>query len=198
MAPRSAPASAEVNREAGRRGHRLGAFFVVRRLVRRRTARARRRLGAVRRLLVLVSVIVFVDTMLFGAIIPLVPGFADDFGLSKLQAGLLVGAYGAGAVIGGIPAGIVAARIGPKRTVVVGLAVLALASVAFALGGSPAALGVARFAQGFASAVTWAGALAWLTLEHAARAARPDARHGVRLRGARGHRRPGVRRASPS
>ena len=30
MAPRSAPASAEVNREAGRRGNRLGAFFVVR------------------------------------------------------------------------------------------------------------------------------------------------------------------------
>ena len=29
MAPRSAPASAEVNREAGRRGHRLGAFSLL-------------------------------------------------------------------------------------------------------------------------------------------------------------------------
>ena len=39
-----------------------------------------------RRLLVLVSVIVFADTMLFSAIIPLVPVFVDDYELSKLQA----------------------------------------------------------------------------------------------------------------
>ena len=70
-----------------------------------------------RRLLVLVSVIVFADTMLFSAIIPLIPMFADDYGLSKLQAGLLVGAYGAGAMVGGIPAGVIAGRIGPKHTV---------------------------------------------------------------------------------
>jgi len=118
----------------------------------------------VRRLLILVSVVVFADTMMFAAIIPLIPAFADDYGLSKLQAGLLVGAYGAGVMVGGIPAGLLAGRIGPKRTVVLGLVVLALASVAFAFGGSPAALGLTRFAQGLASAVTWAGALAWLTL----------------------------------
>lgn len=117
-----------------------------------------------RRLIVLVSVIVFADTMLFSAIIPLIPQFADDYGLSKLQAGLLVGAYGAGAMVGGIPAGIVASRIGAKHTVLVGLATLAVASVGFALVGSPGALGVARFGQGLASAVTWSGALAWLTL----------------------------------
>jgi MFS family permease len=118
----------------------------------------------VRRLLVLVSVVVFADTMLFSAIIPLIPVFVDDYGLSKTQAGLLVAAYGAGAMIGGIPAGLLAARIGPKRTVVLGLTVLALASVAFAFGTSPAVLGLTRLTQGLASAVTWSGALAWLTL----------------------------------
>ena len=128
-----------------------------------------------RRLLILVSAVVFVDTMMFAAIIPLIPAFVDDYGLSKLQAGLLVGAYGAGAMIGGIPAGLLAARIGPKRTVVLGLIVLALASVAFAFGGSPTALGLTRFAQGLASAVTWSGALAWLTLST------PRARRGQML-----------------
>lgn len=117
-----------------------------------------------RRLLALVSVIVFVDTALFSAIIPLLPVFADDYGLSKLESGLLVGAYGAGAMIGGIPAGLAAGWVGPKRLVVVGLAMLAVASVAFALVDSAAALGITRFAQGLASAVTWSGALAWLTL----------------------------------
>lgn len=121
-------------------------------------------LGVVRRLLVLVSVVVFADTMLFAAIIPLVPVFAGAYGLSKLQAGLLVGAYGAGAMIGGIPAGLLAARIGPKRTVILGLLTLAVATEAFAFGSTPSALGAARFAQGVASSVTWSGALAWLTL----------------------------------
>ena len=118
-----------------------------------------------RRLVALVSVIVFADTMLFSAIVPLVPAFVDDYGLSKLQAGLLVGAYGAGAMVGGIPAGLAAARVGPKRTVVAGLATLTVSSIAFALVGSPEALGATRFVQGLSSAVTWSGALAWLTLD---------------------------------
>ena len=121
-------------------------------------------LETVRRLLVLVSMIVFTDTMLFSAIIPLLPTFADDYGLSKLEAGILVGAYGAGAIAGGIPSGLAATRIGAKRTVLVGLATLAAATAAFALADSPGALGAARFAQGLASAITWSGALAWLTL----------------------------------
>ena len=64
--------------------------------------------------------------MLFGALIPLVPAYVDDFDLSKLQAGLLVGAFGAGAVLGGIPGGIVAGRVGPKNAVISGLLLLAL------------------------------------------------------------------------
>ena len=125
-----------------------------------------------RRLLVLVSTVVFVDAMLFGALIPLVPGFADEFQLSKLQAGLLVGAFGGGALLGGVPGGLIAGRVGPKRAVVAGLLVLGLASIGFAVAGSPAALGVARFVQGFSSTMTWAGALSWITVES------PRARRG--------------------
>ena len=118
-----------------------------------------------RRLLVLVSTIMLVDAMLFGALGPLVPGYADEFGLSKAGAGLLVGAFGAGAVLGGIPGGLAATRYGPKRAVLAGLVLLALASFAFAAADGPWALGVARFVQGFSSTMTWAGALAWLTVE---------------------------------
>jgi MFS family permease len=119
----------------------------------------------VRRLLVLVCSIVFVDAMLFGALAPLVPGYADEFDLSKAGAGLLVGSFGAGALLGGIPGGILAARFGPKRAVLLGLGLLALASFGFALAAGPWALGLSRFVQGFSSTITWAGALAWLTVE---------------------------------
>src|ERR687897_1590156 len=117
-----------------------------------------------RRLLVLVSAVVFVDAMLFGALIPLVPAYADEFDLSKTGAGLLLGSFGAGALLGGVPGGIAAARLGPRRAVLAGLLLLAAASFAFALSGSPLALGLSRFVQGFSSTTTWAGALAWLTV----------------------------------
>jgi len=64
-----------------------------------------------------------------------------------------------------VPGGVLAAKVGPKRAVLGGLLVLALASFAFAVAGSPAALGVSRFVQGFSSTMTWAGALAWVTIE---------------------------------
>ena len=128
-----------------------------------------------RRLLLLVCSIVFVDAMLFGALAPLVPGYAREFGLDKGGAGLLVAAFGAGALVGGIPGGIASSRFGPKRAVVLGMLLLAAASFAFALAGGPWSLGLSRFVQGFASTTTWAGALAWLTVES------PRARRGELL-----------------
>jgi MFS family permease len=116
----------------------------------------------VRRLLALVSSIVFVDAMLFTALTPLVPGYVDEFGLSKAGAGLLVGAFGAGSILGGIPGGLAAARWGPKRAVVGGLLLLGIASFAFAMADSALALGAARFVQGVSSTATWAGALGWV------------------------------------
>jgi MFS family permease len=118
----------------------------------------------VRRIVVLTGSVVFLDAMLFGAIIPLLPHFADTYDLSKFEAGLLLGAYGAGTLLGGIPGGLLVGRIGPKRGVLAGLTVLALASLAFALSGGPVALGVSRFVQGISSATTWAGALAWVAV----------------------------------
>jgi MFS family permease len=126
----------------------------------------------VRRLLVLVSSIIFVDALLFGALTPLVPGYADEFDLSKTGAGLLVAAFGAGALVGGIPGGLAALHVGPKRTVIFGLCLLAAASFVFALADSAWTLALARFAQGCSSTTTWAGALAWLTVEA------PPARRG--------------------
>src|SRR5512134_1139466 len=150
MVFRAAAASAEVGRKAGRRRHRLGAFLCP---SRRFGAGARRRrafaggvriLGDVPRLLALVSSVIFVDAMLFGALAPLVPGYAEEFDLSKTGAGLLVGSFGAGALLGGIPGGLAAARFGPKLAVVAGLALLAAASFAFAAAEGPWALGLAR------------------------------------------------------
>lgn len=115
-----------------------------------------------RRVFLLVSATVLVDTMFFAAITPLLPSYQDDLGLSKTAAGLLSGSYAAGTLVASLPAGWLAGRIGGKRTTMLGLGVLAVTSVAFGFGQSIEVLDGARFVQGVGGACTWAGGLAWL------------------------------------
>jgi MFS family permease len=116
----------------------------------------------VRRLLVLVASIVLVDTMLFAALTPLLPGYVEEYGLSKIGAGLLVGSYAAGVLVAGIPSGFAAARFGPRPAAVSGLLLIAAASVGFAFAGDVWTLGAFRLVQGLGSALSWSGGLAWL------------------------------------
>jgi MFS family permease len=116
----------------------------------------------VRRLLILLSAVVAVDTMFYTALAPLLPHFTERYDLSKTGAGVLFAVYGAGVLAAGIPGGIAASRFGPKRAVLFGVAVTAVATLVFALAGSAWMLSVARLVQGFGSAFSWAGALAWL------------------------------------
>src|SRR5256885_7996249 len=115
-----------------------------------------------RRLLLLVSAIMLVDTLFYAALTPLLPHYADTLGLSKTGAGVLTAAFGVGTLAGSIPAGMLAARTGPKPVVLLGLGLLAATSLAFGFGHSIAILDAARFCQGFGGACTWTGALAWL------------------------------------
>ena len=118
--------------------------------------------GLPRALLLFLSLAMIVDTSAYAAITPLLPGLADEYGLSKGDAGLVSGAYAAGTLALALPAAWIATRIGAKRTLIGGLGCLAVASAAFALATSAHALIGARLVQGFGAAAVWAGALAWL------------------------------------
>jgi MFS family permease len=115
-----------------------------------------------RRLFALVAAVVLVDTMFYAAIAPLLPQYSDDLDLSKTAAGILSAAYPAGTLLGSLPSGWLAARIGVRRTMLVGLTLLAGSSLAFAFGDTVAILDMARFAQGLGGACAWTGGLAWL------------------------------------
>jgi MFS family permease len=115
-----------------------------------------------RRLLLVGSTVVFLDVVFYAAITPLLPGYVDDLGLSKAAAGVLAAAYAAGTLIASLPAGFMAARVGPRRTLVTGLLLLGLASLVFGFARHVVLLDVARFVQGVAGAMAWAGALTWL------------------------------------
>src|SRR3954453_15620218 len=131
---------------------------------------------AMRRLLLLVSVVVFVDTMLYAALTPLLPHLVH----AKGRAGILVAAYAADALVGGLPGGVAAVRLGARRAVLVGLTGMGLASLGFAYADSFWGLFAARFVQGLGSGFTWAGAFAWLL------AAAPANRRGALIGSAMG------------
>ncbi|HEY7003049.1 MAG TPA: MFS transporter [Gaiellaceae bacterium] len=128
-----------------------------------------------RRLLLLVCVVIFVETMLYSALVPLLPHYKHEFGLSKSAAGLLVGAYAAGALVAALPGGIAAARYGPRRALLIGITLMGLASLGFGFADSAWTLGIARFTQGVGGSLAWAGALTWLI------AAAPVSRRGELL-----------------
>jgi MFS family permease len=115
-----------------------------------------------RKLLLLVSAVVLVDTSFYAAITPLLPDLTDQFGLSKSGAGLLAAAYPVGTFVGGLPGGVLAAKVGVRPTVLLGLTLMVLSSVAVAFADSIVVLDLARFIQGVGGAASWAGAMAWL------------------------------------
>ena len=125
-----------------------------------------------RRLLILTSAMVFFDVTFYAAIAPLLPGYVAEYGLSKAGAGVLTASYAAGTLLASLPAGLVASRFGPRRSVIAGLLMLGAASVVFGFGGSIALLDAARFAQGISGALIWSGAMTWLIT------ASPDERRG--------------------
>lgn len=115
-----------------------------------------------RRLLALTCAIVLVDTIFYAALVPLVPYFSDEFGLSKSTVGILSGAFGAGVLIGAAPGGFLASRIGVKVTALAGLALMSATSLAFGLVDTAPLLVLVRFAGGFGSALSWVAAFTWL------------------------------------
>jgi len=115
-----------------------------------------------RRLLLLASAMIFIDVAFFAAIAPLLPEYVDNFSLTKAEAGILSAAYAAGTLIGSLPAGFVASRVGPRKTVIGGLLLLGCSSVVFGFAEDINLLDAARFTQGIAGALIWSGALTWL------------------------------------
>jgi MFS family permease len=132
------------------------------------------RYGAERRLVLVVGAVVFVDTMFYAAIVPLLPGLAHSLHLSKLSAGVMTAMYPLGTLVAALPGGLLAVRVGPKRTVYAGLGLLAGSTLVFGWANQPAVLDLARFVEGVGGACSWAGGLAWIVAEAA-----PDRRGGL-------------------
>jgi MFS family permease len=115
-----------------------------------------------RRLLALVSAVVFFESAFYAVITPLLPELATQYGLTKAQAGVLTASYGAGTLVGSLPFGWLVARSGVRRVLQLGLGLMVVSSVAFPLAGNAVVLDAARFAQGVGAAGCWTAGLGWV------------------------------------
>ncbi len=111
------------------------------------------------------SAVVFLDTLFYAVIAPLLPSLVHELHLSKAGAGLMTASYPIGTLLGSLPGGVLAVRLGPRPTVIAGLALLTIATTAFAFVDSAGLLDAARFVEGVGGACSWAGAIAWISAE---------------------------------
>ncbi len=118
-----------------------------------------------RRLVFVVGAVVFIDTLFYAVIAPLLPQLAHQLHLSKLSAGVMTASYPIGTLLGSLPGGALAVRAGPRPTVCAGLALLACSTLAFAFFSSAPLLDAARLVEGVGGACSWAGGIAWLVNE---------------------------------
>ena len=104
-----------------------------------------------------------IDAALYLAVVPLLPHYADEYGLSRVEAGVIVACYPALVLLTSIPAGGLTGRVGGRRMVLAAGVLFVAATLAFAFAPNALTLGVARALQGAASGIAWTGGMAWLT-----------------------------------
>lgn len=100
--------------------------------------------------------------MFFAILTPLLPSYRSEMGVGGGALGVLSASYAAGTFAMALPAGWVAARVGPRHALIAGLIGFGVVSPAFGLVRSIEALDAIRFIQGASGSLMWAGAFSWI------------------------------------
>nr|WP_163569034.1 MFS transporter [Fodinicola feengrottensis] len=110
--------------------------------------------------LIVTSVALATDMLVYGIAIPVLPRIASSSGASASAVGVLFACYAIAMVIATPVAGVLVDRLGHRVPMLAGLFALAGSTVLFAVVQALPALMVARALQGVAAAVSWTAGLA--------------------------------------
>jgi DHA1 family solute carrier family 18 vesicular amine transporter 1/2 len=110
--------------------------------------------------LLVCSLAVFVDSVLYYMLVPLIPELAVRASLTQLQIGSLFGSYAFCLIVSTVLAGRLQFSSGQRRPMLLAIAGLGIATILFALSSDFAVLLLARCVQGVAAGFTWVLGLA--------------------------------------
>src|SRR5215475_7668182 len=105
------------------------------------------------RAVAILSSVSFTVALGFGIVAPGIPAFAKQFGVSTAAAASVISAFALMRIIGALPAGRLVDRFGERKTMAVGIAVVAASSVLAGLSGSFGQLIILRRVGGLGSAM---------------------------------------------
>lgn len=113
-------------------------------------ARLRQRLSG-QKILLWVCVVIAVNQLGFGIIVPVTPIYARTFGVSEAAIGLVVAVYGLGRFLFSVPVGQAADRFGRKRAIFIGTVATCVGSLLCGLAADFTQLLIFRFIAGIGS-----------------------------------------------
>ena len=101
----------------------------------------------------ILSSVSFTVALGYGIVAPSIPAFARQFGVSTAAAASVISAFALMRVVGALPAGRLVDRLGERRTMAIGIAIVAVSSVLAGFSGSFVQLIVLRGVGGIGSAM---------------------------------------------
>jgi MFS family permease len=99
-------------------------------------------------------------TLLLGLVVPALPQFSDDLGLSDPEAAILFALFPVGQLMSSIGGAAVLERVGRKPAMIVSVVLMAAATAGFAFADTTALFAVNRLLQGVAAGLAWTAGLA--------------------------------------
>ncbi|GBF33582.1 tetracycline efflux protein TetA [Desulfocucumis palustris] len=123
----------------------------------------------------LLTAAIFLDSLLYGLIVPIVPYYARELRADPGLLGIIFAMYSLALLLGSFPAGYACDRLGRRPVLLAGLFMLFVSTLSFAWVNNMWLLVLSRFFQGMAGAAIWTAGLA------AAAAMFPGEERGGRL-----------------
>ena len=116
-----------------------------------------------RRSVIPIYALILLETLVWIAMVPLAPTFADEFGLNGVETGMILAAASLAALVVAFPLGVLADRLGARRVTIVSAVLFTLATLGQGLASEFWTLLLARAAFGVAFGAVWGAGTAWLS-----------------------------------
>jgi MFS family permease len=116
-----------------------------------------------RRSVVPIYGLIFLETLVWIAIVPLAPTFADALDLSGVETGMILAAASLAALVVAFPLGLLADRLGARQVTIASAALFTMATFGQGLADEFWSLLLARAAFGIAFGALWGAGASWLS-----------------------------------